>query len=632
MSTTVQIGTDIRPFHLEVPDEDLAELRRRIAATRWPSNELVEDRSQGVQLATAQELARYWTTDYDWRKAEAKLNALPQFTTEIDGVEIHFIHVRSEHENALPLIMTHGWPGSVIEMLDSVGPLTDPTAHGGSAEDAFHLVLPSLPGYGLSGEPAEVGWDLGRTARAWAELMRRLGYTRYVAQGGDVGAGVTDAMGRLAPEGLVGIHTNLLVPALGGTDADGYGRGTRRGGADRDLRAVRERLLRRDGDPTADDRLRPARLSRRPGRLDDRPRHRRLQQDRARLRRRAALGQPHARPHPRQHHAVLADRHRRLRGSVVLGGLRARRPGRRQSGPASRRRSRSASRRSRARSGGPRAAGSRRATRTSSTSTRSTRAATSPRGKSRRSSHRNCERRSGHSADRTRAACTRIARRVGTRRRDERRTWQRQKVLTILPPSTSSTVRLRTERQIGRAPASDRCRWAHEGWCEMSLLSGLRRHFPCRRRATCPGSTGRPAGSTHRLSRRRTCARRWCSSTSGRTPASTGCARSPTSAPGPRSTVESGLLVVGVHTPEFPFERDIDNVRRGRERPERRVSDRARQQLRGLAGVQQPVLAGRLHRRRRRTNPAPPIRRGRIRRLRTRHPATAARSRSRGRP
>ena len=217
MSTTVQIGTDIRPFHLDVADEDLAELRRRIAATRWPSKELIEDRSQGVQLATAQELARYWTTDYDWRKAEAKLNALPQFTTEIDGVEIHFIHVRSEHENALPLIMTHGWPGSVIEMLDSVGPLTDPTAHAGSAEDAFHLVLPSLPGYGLSGEPAEVGWDLGRTARAWAELMRRLGYTRYVAQGGDVGAGVTDAMGRLAPEGLVGIHTNLLVPALGGT-------------------------------------------------------------------------------------------------------------------------------------------------------------------------------------------------------------------------------------------------------------------------------------------------------------------------------------------------------------------------------------------------------------------------------
>ena len=217
MSTTAQTATDIRPFHVDTPEEKLAELRRRIAATRLPSGELVADRSQGVQLATIQELARYWETDYDWRKAEVKLNALPQFTTEIDGVDIHFIHVKSSHENALPLIMTHGWPGSVMEMIDSVGPLTDPTAHGGSAEDAFHLVLPSLPGYGFSGEPVEVGWDLGRTARAWAELMRRLGYTRYVAQGGDVGAGVTDAMGRQAPEGLIGIHTNLLVPALSGT-------------------------------------------------------------------------------------------------------------------------------------------------------------------------------------------------------------------------------------------------------------------------------------------------------------------------------------------------------------------------------------------------------------------------------
>jgi hypothetical protein len=175
MSTTVQTAIDIRPFHVGVPDEELAELRRRIDASRWPSPELVADRSQGVQLKTLQELARYWTTEYDWRKAEAKLNALPQFTTEIDGVDIHFIHVRSAHENALPLIMTHGWPGSVVELIDSVGPLTDPTAYGGSAEDAFHLVLPSLPGYGFSGEPVEVGWDLGRTARAWVELMRRLG-------------------------------------------------------------------------------------------------------------------------------------------------------------------------------------------------------------------------------------------------------------------------------------------------------------------------------------------------------------------------------------------------------------------------------------------------------------------------
>src|SRR5436305_6337295 len=222
---TVETATEIRPFQLEIQEEELEDLRRRIMAKRLPSKELVEDRSQGVQLATIQELARYWTTEYDWRTAEAKLNALPQFTTEIDGVDIHFIHVRSPHEDALPLIMTHGWPGSVIELIDSVGPLTDPTAHGGSADDAFHLVLPSLPGYGFSGEPDAVGWDLDRTARAWAELMNRLGYTRYVAQGGDVGAGVTDAMSRQAPEGLIGIHTNLLVPALGvsmptGTDAE----------------------------------------------------------------------------------------------------------------------------------------------------------------------------------------------------------------------------------------------------------------------------------------------------------------------------------------------------------------------------------------------------------------------------
>jgi pimeloyl-ACP methyl ester carboxylesterase len=204
----------IRPYDVDIPEEDLDDLRRRIAATRWPSKELVEDRSQGVQLATMQELARYWTSDYDWRKAEAKLNALPQFTTEIDGVEVHFIHVRSQHENALPLIMTHGWPGSVIELLEVVGPLTDPTAHGGTAGDAFHLVLPSIPGYGFSGEPTELGWNAGRVAQAWAELMRRLGYTRYVAQGGDVGAEVTDLMGRQAPEGLLGIHTNLLLAAL----------------------------------------------------------------------------------------------------------------------------------------------------------------------------------------------------------------------------------------------------------------------------------------------------------------------------------------------------------------------------------------------------------------------------------
>ena len=208
--------TEIRPFRVNMPEEAIAGLRQHLAATRWPSRELVADRSQGVQLATIQGLARYWATDYDWRTCEAKLNALPQFKTGIDGVDIHFTHVKSPHPDALPLVITHGWPGSIIEMLGVVGPLTDPAAHAGSAGDAFDLVIPSLPGYGFSGEPAEVGWNPGRVAQAWAELMRRLGYTRYVAQGGDVGASVTDAMGRQAPEGLAGIHTNLLVTALGG--------------------------------------------------------------------------------------------------------------------------------------------------------------------------------------------------------------------------------------------------------------------------------------------------------------------------------------------------------------------------------------------------------------------------------
>jgi pimeloyl-ACP methyl ester carboxylesterase len=211
---TPQAGTTIRPFRIDVPEADLVDLQRRIAATRWPSRELVADRSQGVQLATIQELTRYWATDYDWRKCEAKLNALPQFTTEIDGVDIHFIHVKSRHEDALPLIITHGWPGSVIELLEVIGPLTDPTAHGGRADEAFDLVLPSLPGYGFSGEATEGGWDVGRIAIAWAELMRRLGYDHYVAQGGDVGSAVTDAMAHQAPEGLLGIHLNLFLAGL----------------------------------------------------------------------------------------------------------------------------------------------------------------------------------------------------------------------------------------------------------------------------------------------------------------------------------------------------------------------------------------------------------------------------------
>jgi pimeloyl-ACP methyl ester carboxylesterase len=214
MSTAVDTTADIRTFRIDIADEQINDLRRHVAATRWPSRELVDDRSQGVQLATMKELARYWTTEYDWRKCEAKLNALPQFTTEIDGVDIHFIHVRSRHENALPLIMTHGWPGSVVELLETIGPLADPTAHGGDAEDAFHLVLPSIPGYGFSGEPAELDWDAARIGQAWAELMRRIGYTRYVAQGGDRGAVVTDAMARQAPEGLLGVHINVLTAVV----------------------------------------------------------------------------------------------------------------------------------------------------------------------------------------------------------------------------------------------------------------------------------------------------------------------------------------------------------------------------------------------------------------------------------
>ncbi|MGW3730266.1 epoxide hydrolase family protein [Streptomyces sp. NPDC000851] len=213
MSVTPE-ATAIRPFTFEFPDAELEDLRRRIEATRFPEKETVEDQSQGTQLATIQELARYWATEYDWRKVEAKLKALPNFITEIDGLDIHFIHIRSKHENALPLIVTHGWPGSIIEQLKIIEPLTDPTAHGGDASDAFHLVIPSMPGYGFSGKPTKTGWDPDRIARAWAELMKRLGYTKYAAQGGDWGAIVTDLMGVQQPEGLVGIHTNMpaVVP------------------------------------------------------------------------------------------------------------------------------------------------------------------------------------------------------------------------------------------------------------------------------------------------------------------------------------------------------------------------------------------------------------------------------------
>jgi pimeloyl-ACP methyl ester carboxylesterase len=217
VSAATESATGIRPFQVEVPEERVVDLRRRIAAAQWPGRELVDDRSQGVQLEALQALARYWLDEYDFGRIERRLNALAQFTTEIDGVDVHFIHARSPHEGALPLLVTHGWPGSVLELLDVIGPLTDPTAHGGAAEDAFHLVLPSLPGYGFSSQPAELGWYSGRTAKAWVELMHGLGYDRYVAQGGDQGAAVTDDMAHQAPAGLIGIHLNLLRAALGST-------------------------------------------------------------------------------------------------------------------------------------------------------------------------------------------------------------------------------------------------------------------------------------------------------------------------------------------------------------------------------------------------------------------------------
>jgi pimeloyl-ACP methyl ester carboxylesterase len=218
MSNTCEPAIDIRLFHVDIPNEALEDLRRRIAATNWPEKETVADQSQGVPLAMIQKLARYWMTDYDWRTCEARLNALPQFLTEIDGLDIHFVHVRSQHDDALPLIVNHGWPGSIIEQLKIVDRLTDPTAHGGSAADAFHVVIPSMPGYGFSGKPTSTGWGPERMGQAWAELMKRLGYSRYVAQGGDWGAFVVDQMGLQAPAGLLAIHTNM--PATVPTDVD----------------------------------------------------------------------------------------------------------------------------------------------------------------------------------------------------------------------------------------------------------------------------------------------------------------------------------------------------------------------------------------------------------------------------
>src|SRR5918997_3700284 len=209
MAQQVGEGVEVRPFRIDVPEEELVDLRRRIEATRWPEKETVEDQSQGPRLATMQALARYWAEEYDWRKCEEKLKALPHFITEIDGLDIHFIHVRSEHEDALPLIVTHGWPGSIIEQLKIIDPLTNPTAHGASASDAFHLVIPSMPGYGFSGKPTQTGWDPIRIAKAWTVLMKRLGYNRYVAQGGDWGALITEQMALLAPPELIAIHSNM---------------------------------------------------------------------------------------------------------------------------------------------------------------------------------------------------------------------------------------------------------------------------------------------------------------------------------------------------------------------------------------------------------------------------------------
>ena len=292
---TVISDLSIRPFEVNVPQDVLDDLRRRVAAMRWPEREIVDDRTQGVQLATMEALARYWATDYDWRKVEARLQALPQFITEIDGVDIHFIHVRSQHEGALPVIVTHGWPGSIIEQLKIIGPLTDPTAHGASADDAFDVVIPSLPGHGFSGKPTETGWDPIRIARAWAVLMERLGYTRYVAQGGDWGNAVTEQMALLEPPGLLGIHTNMAATVPDDIAERRSTRATRRPTdlAD-DERYAWDQLADfyahglgvrpGDGGPPADA-VRARGFARRPGRLDARSRRAQPVADRARLRR-----------------------------------------------------------------------------------------------------------------------------------------------------------------------------------------------------------------------------------------------------------------------------------------------------------------------------------------------------------
>ena len=387
-TTTAGAETAVRPFRIEVPQHEIEELRRRIDATRWPTKELVTDRSQGVQLAAIQELARFWTTDYDWRQCEARLNALPQFKTKIDGLDIHFIHVKSKHENALPLIMTHGWPGSIIELLETIGPLTDPTAHGGRAEDAFHLVLPSIPGYGFSDEPTELGWGPIRIGQAWdaAHAAPRLhaGTSRRAA------TWAPRSLTRWAASdstGLLGIHTNLLTPALGDPEAlervATHQRGTCCPRPARRIPRDRHGLLRRASDAPGDDWLRPPRFTHRPRGLDDRSRY-------GQPTRRSPA--PSSTSNPRAiSPANTSSTTSRCIGSQVPGPRRRARTGRKDKRtlvrPARlprRSRFRSASPRSPERSGGPRAAGSSGRTPTStSTSTRSTRAATSPPGRNR---------------------------------------------------------------------------------------------------------------------------------------------------------------------------------------------------------------------------------------------------------